>query len=61
MIHEALHRPIPVELTADRRITRRVKRLAATSSVALGLIWALAVTTLEAPAPVDAALAAGWS
>jgi hypothetical protein len=60
VIHEALHRSIPVELTADRRITRRVKRLAATSAVALGLIWVLAVTTLEAPAPVDAALAAGW-
>jgi len=60
VIHEALHRSIPVELTADRRITRRVKRLAATSAIALGLIWVLAVTTLEAPAPVDAALAAGW-
>lgn len=60
MIHEALHRSIPVELTADRRITRRVKRLAATSAVALGLIWALAVTTLKAPVPVDAALAVGW-
>jgi len=60
VIHEALHRSIPVELTADRRITRRVKRLAATSAVALGLIWFLAVTTLEAPVPIDAALAAGW-
>lgn len=60
MIHEALHRSIPVELTADRRITGRVRRLAATSAVALGLIWVLAVTTLEAPAAVDAALAAGW-
>ena len=60
MIHAALHRPVPVELTADRRITRRVKRLAATSAVALGLIWGLAVTTLEAPVPVDIALALGW-
>ena len=60
MIHEALHRSIPVELTADPRIARRVQRLAATSAVALGLIWVLAVTTLEAPVPVDAALAAGW-
>ena len=60
MIHQALHRTIPVELTADRRITRRVKRLAATSAVALGLIWLLAVATLEAPPAIDAALAAGW-
>ncbi len=30
------------------------------SAVALGLIWALAVATLEAPWPVDVALAAGW-
>ena len=49
VIHAALHRRIPVELTADRRITRRVKRLAAVSAVALGLIWVLAVATLEAP------------
>lgn len=60
MIHGALHRSVPVELTADRRIALRVKRLAATSAVALGLIWLLAVTTLEAPVPVDTALAAGW-
>ena len=60
MIHEALGRSIPVELTPDRRITRRVRRLAATSALALGLIWALAVATLEAPVPVDAVLAAGW-
>ena len=58
MIHEALHRPVPVELTDDRRIRRRVKRLAAVSAVALGLIWALAPATLEAPAAVDAALLA---
>ena len=60
MIHRALHCSIPVELTADRRIAGRVKRLAATSAVALGLIWVLAVTTLETPMAVDAALAAGW-
>jgi len=60
VIHEALQRSVPVELTADRGIVRRVKRLAATSAVALGLIWLLAVTALEAPVPVDAALAAGW-
>ena len=53
-------RPTPVELTADRRITRRVKRLSVVSAVALGLIWGLAVGTVEAPTLVDAALAAGW-
>jgi len=60
VIHGALRRPIPVELSADRHITRRVKRLAAVSVVALGLIWALAVVTLEAPGVIDAALFAGW-
>ena len=60
MIHQALHRPIPVELTADRRMTRRAKRLAATSAVALGLIWVLALTTLQTPLLIDAALAVGW-
>ena len=60
MIHEALHRPVPVELTDDRRVRQRVKRLAAVSSVALGLIWALAAATLDAPAAVDGALLAGW-
>jgi len=54
------HRPTPVELTADRRITRRVKRLAVVSAIALGLIWGLAVGTLDAPPLVDGALAAGW-
>lgn len=53
-------RPTPVELTADRRITRRVKRLAAVSAIALGLLWGLAVGTLDAPTLVDGALAAGW-
>jgi hypothetical protein len=60
MFHEALHRPIPVELTDDPRITRRVKRLAVVSAVALGLVWGLAVATTEAPIAVDAALVAGW-
>ncbi|MGH2408475.1 MAG: hypothetical protein ACRDF7_10410 [Candidatus Limnocylindrales bacterium] len=60
MIHAALGRPVPVELTDDRRIVGRVKRLAATSAVALGLIWALAVSTLAAPPAVGIALAAGW-
>ena len=60
MIHQALHRSIPVELTDDRRITRRVKRLAGTSAVALGLVWVLATTTLGTPPVVDFALFSGW-
>jgi hypothetical protein len=56
----ALSRPAPIEMTADPRFAPRVKRLATTSLVALGLIWALAVVTLEAPPLVEAALAAGW-
>jgi len=53
-------RPTPVELTADRRITRRVKRLTVVSAIALGLIWGLAVETVDAPPLADAALAGGW-
>jgi hypothetical protein len=56
----ALARELPIEMTGDPRFAPRVKRLASTSMVALGLIWALAVVTLEAPPLVDAALAAGW-
>ena len=61
MIRTAAPRSIPVELTTDRRFRRRVKRLAATSAVALGLIWALAITTLELPIVIYAAFAAGWA
>lgn len=50
----------PIELTADLRFALRVKRLALTSLVALGVIWALAASTLPAPPLVDAALLAGW-
>jgi hypothetical protein len=60
VIHLVLHRPVPVELTDDAWVGRRVKRLAATSAVALGLVWALSVTTLETPLLVDGALALGW-
>ena len=60
MIHEALHRPVPVELSDDPRITRRVKRLAAVSAVALGLVWLLASTTLDAPVAIDGLLLLGW-
>ena len=60
MIHEALRRPVPVELTQDRRVVRRVKRLAAVSAVALGIVWWLAISTLDAPPAIGIALLAGW-
>jgi hypothetical protein len=53
------HRP-SVELSADRRFARRVRRLALTSVVALGAIWSLSVTTLDAPSVIGMGLAAGW-
>lgn len=53
-------RRTPVELSTDARFARRVRRLAATASVALGVIWALALTTLDAPPIIGASLAAGW-
>lgn len=58
---EALWRATPIELTADRRFAGRVRRLALTAVVALGLIWAMAITTLDAPPIVGIALAAGWA
>lgn len=60
MIGAATARRSPVELTSDRRFERRIKRLAAVSAVALGLIWALVVATIAAPSAVDAVFAAGW-
>jgi hypothetical protein len=57
---EALGRRAPIELTADRDMSRRVRRLGFVSLFALGLIWALAVTTLRTPWVVGAALAGGW-
>lgn len=57
---DALLRRIPVELSTDARFARRIKRLALTSVVALGLIWWLAVTTLATPPLAGVALAAGW-
>lgn len=59
MSEATLGRPA-IELSTDVRFARRVKRLALTAVVALGLIWALAVTTLTAPPLVGVALAAGW-
>lgn len=60
MSHAAVTRRVPVELTADRRFERRIRRLAVVSAVALGLLWTLAVTTLDAPPAVGVALAGGW-
>jgi hypothetical protein len=60
LIHEALGRSVPIELTSDRRVTLRVRRLAATSIVALGLIWGLASATLDAPSAIGVILALGW-
>lgn len=54
-------RRIPVELSADRAFAHRVRRLGLVSLVALGAVWGLAVTTLEAPPIVEGALLAGWA
>ncbi len=61
MIHAALGRPAPVELTSDRRIQGRVARLALVSVVALGLVLGLAVATLQASVALLVLLAAGWA
>ncbi len=50
----------PVELTDDPAFARRIVRLARTSCVALGLVWWLAVSTLDAHPAVDLSLLAGW-
>lgn len=60
MIHAALGRPVPVELTGDPRIRARVTRLALVSLVALGVIVGLAAATLELPGWLLAGLALGW-
>jgi hypothetical protein len=59
-VAELLARRPPIELSADRRFAGRVRRLALTSVVALGIIWALAGRTLEIPPLIRAGLAAGW-
>ena len=53
-------RVLPVELSADARFAGRVRRLAFTAVVALGVLWALATVTLEAPVAIDLALLLGW-
>lgn len=50
-----------VELSDDRRMAGRVRRLAGTAVVALGLIWWLAVSTLEAPPLIGVSLLLGWA
>lgn len=60
MIHQALGRAIPVELTGDVRVRGRVLRLAGVSLVALGLLTGLAAASLDAPPAVMASLVAGW-
>ena len=49
-----------VEMTRDPRFGVRVIRLAATSVVALGLIWGFQFATLHTPTFVGICLAAGW-
>lgn len=53
-------RSMSVELSADERFAGRVRRLAFTATVALGIVWALAALTLQAPPAIDLALLIGW-
>jgi hypothetical protein len=50
-----------IELTRDRAFGRRVTRLAVTSLVALGLIWWLARSRLQAGPAIGWALGLGWA
>lgn len=58
---DAVGRRAPVELGDDPRMAGRIRRLAATASVALGLIWGLATLTRDPSWPIGAALLAGWA
>lgn len=49
-----------MEMSADPRFLPRVRRLTAVSAVALGVIWVLAVTTLDAHPVIELALLTGW-
>ncbi len=49
-----------VEMRADPRFAGRIRRLAGTSVVALGLIWLLPESTLDPHPAIGAALAGGW-
>lgn len=56
----AFARHAGVELTRDRRMTSRVMRLGFVSTVALGMVWFLALAALSVPGVVAWALAGGW-
>ena len=60
MIEAAARGRTPIELSADRQFERRVWRLAIVSSIALGLIWGLVVTTLVAPPALAVVFGVGW-
>ncbi|MES1204413.1 MAG: hypothetical protein ABUS79_00625 [Pseudomonadota bacterium] len=52
---------VGVEMSADPAFLGRVRRLAAVSAIDLGLLWALAVATLdEGHGAIRLALLAGW-
>ncbi len=52
---------VGVEMSDDPHFLPRIRRLAAVSSVALGLIWFLAIRTTEPhSSAIDGALFAGW-
>lgn len=52
---------IGIEMSGDPHFLPRVRRLASVSSVALGVIWLLAMWTTEPHnAAIDGALLAGW-
>jgi hypothetical protein len=53
-------RRVGIEMTGHPRFRSRVRRLAITSGVALGVIWAMAVRTLDASRSIEGLLLAGW-
>lgn len=59
MIHSIVGR-LGVEMTDDPTFRGRVRRLAVVSAVALGLVWFLGATTLDAHTAIDGALLLGW-
>lgn len=56
----SLGRRLGVEMTDDPPFLQRVRRLAITSGVALGVVWILAVATLEAGPAIETGLLLGW-
>ena len=49
-----------IEMTGDPRFRDRVRGLAITSGVALGVVWVMAVAKLDASRTIEALLLAGW-